>query len=424
MTPFDAGCAVSASLHIFTSAAVNYLPKVRTLCHSLRRQHPEATIHLALADERPPWLSTNGEPFDSIIELHQLGIECWRGWAFKHTIVELSTAIKPFVLKHLLDLPGCETVLYFDPDMVLFSRVDDILGVLRHANLALTPHQNKPEQTIDAVIDNEIGSLKWGIFNMGFLGVRNSPESTRFAEWWAARTYHFCRAEVHNGLFTDQKWINHVPVFFDGVAIIKSSRHNVATWNLTTRHMTGSAANGFLVDGEPLGFYHFTGFDSGAHRIMALKNACGNASVQELIAWYETETAPARDDPVTRWPWAFARFSDGTPIDPAHRRLYRERGDLQSVYPDPFDAGGEKASFLSWCKSEGRLRYPELFGKNAPPPSISGAPRSRLTRPAGLRLLALLLSPFKGRALRGRIMRILRTEGLVGVARRVRGLHG
>jgi hypothetical protein len=40
---------------------------------------------------------------------------------------------------------------------------------------------------------------------------------------------------VANGLFTDQKWLNFAPVFFDGVSIIRSSRHNVATWNLTTR---------------------------------------------------------------------------------------------------------------------------------------------------------------------------------------------
>jgi len=39
---------VAETLHVFTSAAVNYLPKVRILCHSIRRYHPEAVIHLAL----------------------------------------------------------------------------------------------------------------------------------------------------------------------------------------------------------------------------------------------------------------------------------------------------------------------------------------------------------------------------------------
>ena len=94
-------------LHVFTSAAVNYLPKVRILCHSIRRHHPEAVIHLALADERPQWLRTEDEPFDSILGIERLGIPDYRNWTFTHSIVELSTAIKPFALKHLLQLPDC-----------------------------------------------------------------------------------------------------------------------------------------------------------------------------------------------------------------------------------------------------------------------------------------------------------------------------
>jgi len=144
---------VAETLHVFTSAAVNYLPKVRILCHSIRRYHPEAVIHLALADERPQWLRTEDEPFDSILGIERLGIPDYRNWTFTHSIVELSTAIKPFALKHLLQLPDCGAVLYFDPDMVLFSRVDDILTTLESNNLALTPHQTKPEQTLDAIFD-------------------------------------------------------------------------------------------------------------------------------------------------------------------------------------------------------------------------------------------------------------------------------
>ena len=56
---------MSDALHIYTCAAVNYLPKVRILCKSIRQHHPEAVIHLALADERPAWLKAGGEPFDA-----------------------------------------------------------------------------------------------------------------------------------------------------------------------------------------------------------------------------------------------------------------------------------------------------------------------------------------------------------------------
>jgi hypothetical protein len=412
--------ATAPRLHVFTSAAVNYLPKVRALCRSIRAQHPEALIHFALADERPQWLTPQGEPFDSIIELPQMGIANWRAWTFMHSIVELSTAIKPFVLKHLLAREDCGSVLYFDPDMVLFSRVDDIVETLSASNVVLTPHQTKPERTLANVIDNEITSLRVGVFNLGFVGVRNTTEGMSFAEWWAQRCYEFCRAEIANGLFTDQKWINFAPIFFEGVSILKSPRLNVATWNLTTRRMEGSIAAGFKVDGLPLGFYHFTGFDSGAHRIMAIKNASGQPAVQELIAWYERETEPVREDPVNATPWAFGRFDDGTRIEPHHRWLYRERRDLQVAFPNPYETHSTKLTFLEWCRTEGRIRYPEYFAQGAeavyaPPPSHSGVSPTML-----LHLLALLFAPKTGKALRARLVQMLRREGLAGIVRRLR----
>jgi hypothetical protein len=413
--------SLGSTLHIFTSAAVNYLPKVRVLCRSIKRHHPEAMVHLALSDERPAWLTPEGEPFDSILEMSGLDIPALRGWTFMHSVVELSTAIKPFALQKLLARDDCRAVLYLDPDMVVFSRLDDILATLERANVALTPHQTKPETDLEHVVDNEITSLRMGVFNLGFVGVAPTAEGKRFAQWWADRCYHYCRAEVHNGLFTDQKWINFAPIFFDGVAIVKSSRHNVATWNLTTRVMTGDIEHGIRVDGEPLGFYHFTGFDSGAHRIMAFKNAPGNEALQQLIAWYDRETRPEASDPVTKTPWAFARFDDGTPILPQHRWVYRDRRDLQAAFPDPYATGGDELTFLEWCRTEGRIRFPEFFTGNSPAAWSPPPERSRVPVGMALRLFLLMFAPHAGRSLRGRMVNLIKREGWRGVARRISG---
>jgi len=405
-----------ASLHIFTSAAMNYLPKVRALCRSIKQFHPEAVVHLALADLKPEGFPGPGEPFDSVLPIDALDIPDWRGWSFMHDVVELSTAIKPFALAKLLDEPGCEKVLYFDPDMVLFSRVDDLIEGLATSNVAITPHQNKPETTLDAVMDNEVTSLRMGVFNLGFIGVANTDEGRRFTGWWADRVYYFCRGDVRLGIFTDQKWINFAPVFFDGVWIVKSSRHNVATWNLTTRRFTGSRAEGYRVDGEPLGFYHFTGFDSGAHRVMAMKNATGNRAVQELIEWYEHETQAGSKGPK----WAFSTFDDGTPIRTQHRLIYRDRKDLQAAFPDPYLTDTGTLTFLEWCDTEGRIRYPEFFASDASatPLSLPGG----MTVPPGAawRMFLLLFAPRAGRLLRSRLIALVRREGLGGIARRLR----
>lgn len=345
----------------FTSAATNYLPKVRKLCASIRRHHPEWEIALALADERSPRVDYAAEPLDRVLPLSGLDIPDRTRWAFFHTIVELATAIKPFALLELLADPQVDRVLYFDPDMVLFSRLDDLLADLDRSNLVLTPHLTVPETSLDAVRDNEIAALKHGVYNLGFLGVRNSAEGRRFARWWADRIYHFCVDDIPAGLFTDQRWVDLAPAFFDGVGILKNPRFNVATWNITQRRLEGGLEDGFEVDGQPLGFYHFTGFDSGAHGVMAGKHAGGNDALAGLIGWYAREARFDDADPAAAVQWAYGSYQDGSPIPVAHRRVYRMRQDLQDAFPEPFraEAGGLRA----WMEGQGPLEHPDLLAK-------------------------------------------------------------
>lgn len=356
-------------IYAFTSAALNYLPKARLCLGSLRRFHPEFKLVYALADRLPPGTAIAESCVDEVIAVEDLPELAAPGWIFQHTIVELSTAIKGAVLQRLLARPDCEAVLYFDPDIVLFSRLDDLVGELMAANLVLTPHQAKPEATAQRIVDNEICSLKYGIFNLGFLGVRRTPVGTAFADWWAERLRLFCFDRLEQGLFTDQKWLNHAPVFFDGVGVLKEPRFNVATWNITTRAMTGTAPDQIEIDGKPLGFYHFTGFDSGAHGIMAERNGAGNATLQGLIAWYREAIRVAEGDQLAQLPWAFGRYSDGTAIEPWHRRVYGIRANLRKAYRDPFDASdratGEFASLLAWLKARAALEFPGWCGDEA-----------------------------------------------------------
>ena len=66
-----------------------------------------------------------------------------------------------------------------------------------------------------------------GVFNLGFVGVRNCSEGRRFARWWAQRLLKYCHDDLPAGLFTDQKWVNLAPCFsrelvamdFDGYAV-------------------------------------------------------------------------------------------------------------------------------------------------------------------------------------------------------------
>jgi 2-polyprenyl-3-methyl-5-hydroxy-6-metoxy-1,4-benzoquinol methylase len=348
-------------IYAFTSAALNYLPKARLCLSSLRRFHPEFRLVYALADRLPIGTCLSEACIDEMLPVEDLGPPVSRSWIFQHSIVELSTGIKPFVLQALLERPDCEAVLYFDPDIVLFSRLDEVLDAARTSDIVLTPHQLDPDSRIEAIVDNEIGSLKYGIYNFGFFGVRNSPEGRRFAKWWGDRLFLFCQERLDLGLWTDQKWINHVPVFFDDVATLKEPRLNVAPWNLTTRAVAGESVESTTVAGRPLGFYHFTGFDSGAHEIMAAKYGGENPAVMRLVEWYQHAIRHTDNDALAKITWSYGRYSDGTAIAAAHRELYRHRRDLQAAYPDPFDgksdsgAGAAAGSYLGWLQHTGEF---------------------------------------------------------------------
>lgn len=419
---------MSSNVHVFTSAAVNYLPKVRMLFNSLRKHHPDWTLHLALADALPEDLDQSREPLDGITPADTLGIPDWKGWAFCHTITELATAIKPWMLEHLLSLSGeGGKVLYLDPDTVVFSRLDDIIEALDEASIVLTPHQTKPESNLAAVIDNEICSLKHGIFNLGFIAVSNTPTGRAFARWWAERTYYFCRDDIPNGLFTDQRWIDLVPAFFPDVAIMRSGRHNLATWNITTRDLSLDADGGYCVDGEPLGFYHFTGFDSGAHRIMAAKNGGNNPALQRLVSWYSDQTAPLASDPLSQHRWAYASFDSKAPIAVEQRRVYRSRRDLQTSFPDPYALDG----FEQWWLHRARAEYPALFQEQTRAQGLreltssltAGFLGSNPEAAGGLKASDLLrqaiADPRTGVSLARRGWEVLRQEGMRGIRNRL-----
>ncbi len=352
-------------IYAFTSAAPNYAGKVLALCESLRQHCPEIRTHWLVADTRDEELldELKDSAIDEIMFVDDFSSFGDRAWLFRHDIIELSTAIKPSVALTLLERTDCDLLLYFDPDQVVFSPLDDLLDTLRSASAVLTPHLLEPYGESKAVQDHEICALRNGIFNLGFLGVRDCSEGRALLRWWNERCREYCWGDWRSGVFTDQKWINFAPVFFPDVSILRSPRFNVAPWNINQRRLGGSFDEGFLVEGEPLGFYHFTGFDSGAHREVIDWYAAGNQAVLGLVQWYEQRTRVLTPD--VDLSWRLGRYENGDEVQAEHRRIYRERGDLQAAFPDPFRTSGDEMCFHDWVRHNGRIEYPELLAEAA-----------------------------------------------------------
>jgi hypothetical protein len=196
---------------------------------------------------------------------------------------------------------------------------------------------------------------------------------------------------------------------------------------LTTRQLAGDFDVGFTVDGKPLGFYHFTGFDKGDHHIMAAKNAAGNESVAMLMRWYEERISALGKDPLCRIPWFYGFFDNGESITLSQRVVYRERVDLQHAFPDPLSATG----YLQWWKKQAPREFPELFddrlsgaalqrlSSRLSPGFRAGGEEGEMISLAGL-LMHALKNPRTAQRLASRSVEVLRAEGMVGFLRRLK----
>ncbi len=333
----------------FTSLTWGYLSRGAVLARTLKRVHPDWVLHLLLVDEPDGSADFSGllSAFDEIVLARDLPIDGFRGWMFKHDVVEACTAVKGAMLCRLLE-GGADAVVYLDPDIAVFHPLDTTVRALGHASVVLTPHQVEPSDAASSR-DNEMASLKYGIYNLGFLAVRNDPAGHDFARWWDAQLRRECYDEPERGVFTDQKFCDLVPGLFRNVHVDRDPGCNVASWNLARRRLAFTADGDIQSNGYPLKFYHFTKI-LGAGETMTDRASVNNPAAFELVTWYRREirSEAAKAGPIPDW--GYGRFTNGLDIPKAIRVLYRERPDLMSYFADPFQAG--PGSFLEWLGRE------------------------------------------------------------------------
>jgi hypothetical protein len=328
-----------SEVHCFTSASYAYLDRVGILVETLRRHHPRWTFWLCLVDCEPPGFSVDlGQMgIDRVVRVAELQIPNLLSWIFMHDVVELCTAVKGPMLCKLLD-EGASKVVYLDPDIAVLNSLSEVEGLLDDCDALLTPHLLAPDVDLAAIADNEIGSLKHGVYNLGFIAVSATAGGKSLATWWRDRLLRFCFDDIPNGLFTDQRWCDLAPAFFPGVRILRDPGYNVASWNLSQRPISIGKDGKIRAAGQPLRFFHFTKFKSVGEQMLD-RYSGDRIEVYELMSWYRRQLAAhAVAGLPERW-WYYGVYADGTPIPWEHRRIYRDRNDLREQFPNPFRAG-------------------------------------------------------------------------------------
>ncbi|MCC2617226.1 glycosyltransferase [Aestuariibacter halophilus] len=331
---------------IFTIVSNNYLHYANTLFESVREHCPQADLVLGLCDKKTEKTFC---PEAEIIEMCDLPIEDIGRFIYQYSILELNTAIKPYVIEELMKR-GYDAVIYLDPDIKVFGTLDPMLALLQEHNVLLTPHLTNLLD--DGKLPDELGILQAGSYNLGYIGLANNTETMKLVKWWQRKLYKECVVDISRGLFVDQKWMDMVPSLFDGVYICRDEGWNVAYWNLNHRDVV-EKQNEFFVNGQPLMFFHFSGYSIEAKTLSKHQNRFAKAdkgpALVKLCEIYNECLLKHGIDEFKSIPYAFSQFADGTNVPDASRRLIKDDPAFDAIdFFDPKDCQ-KVHDFLNQC---------------------------------------------------------------------------
>jgi len=236
-----------------TIATTDRAGQSRIFARSARECHRDALLAVLVLD--PDGSSRVFEDlYDLVIPAEELSLDGLADMRFRYSIAELCFALKPWVIRHLLDRFGDEPIYYFDSDIELFTPLTEAEAALAHgANLVLTPHILRPG--LDQ--DREQALLRSGSFNAGFLAVGPGAQARAFVNWWCERVRTGCTHDRHEGTHGDQKWLELAPSICDGVAVMRHPGYNFAYWNAYERPLS-CIGGAWTAAGWPLRFVHYS----------------------------------------------------------------------------------------------------------------------------------------------------------------------
>lgn len=248
----------------FTICSNNYLAQAKTLADSLTEHNPEYKFIIGLVDELSDDIDYDFfHPYE-IVPIKDIGVnnEVFASIIEKYNIVELNTAVKASFFKYVFNrFEDLNYTYYFDPDLMVFDSLNELDSEFKESNILLTPHINTPIP-LDDSFPKENLFLNYGIYNLGFIGVKRDENALQFLDWWEERTLTYGFINVENGYFVDQLWINYVPLFFERVKILNQYGYNTAPWNLHERKDIDQREDGFyLKDESKLIFFHFSSYN-------------------------------------------------------------------------------------------------------------------------------------------------------------------
>lgn len=162
----------------------------------------------------------------------------------------------PAWMRHVLErVPIGTTVTKIDADCFLFSSPVALLAGDDTSSIVITPHRHGTKV-----------SSKYGIYNVGWVSIRNDRLGMSCVRKWEEQCLEWCFDKPDGKRYADQKYLDDWPLRYPDIHISTLSGANLAYWNVNHSNLS-IMDNKVLVDDKPLIFYHFSGLKKISDRV-------------------------------------------------------------------------------------------------------------------------------------------------------------
>jgi hypothetical protein len=234
----------------------NYLPRGLALHESLQRHRPSSRLWvLCLSEACYRALETLDLPDLMPIRLADFEAANPDVAATRSTRsqIEYYFTCSPAWKRYVLDRePGAEWLTYLDSDLFFFASPEPIYEEMKDASFGIIPHRFTRRLAHQE---------RYGIYNVGWVSVRNCEEGRKALGWWRERCIEWCYDYVDEAgdRFADQRYLNRLPGMFPNVHVIAHLGANLAPWNFAERRLEWRDGSVRIDGAYDLLFFHFHG---------------------------------------------------------------------------------------------------------------------------------------------------------------------
>lgn len=317
-------------MRIATIIARRELARARTLAESLQRYDPNL-MGVALVLDASNEDIEQVESFE-LLRPEDLMIEGFPQLAATLELNELREAMKPPLMRQMLEHSSSGAILYIDADSYVCGSLEDLERLAIEHGLLVWTRVDAPLPS-DGRRPNEADLRGWGLYDPGLFAIGAAHDHGGLLDWWGDRARegadHAAGAPPIERLTT-----------------IARSHHEIqdpalgaSFWNLHGRSVA-QAGDDVLLDGAPLRLFRLIDFDPENPSLLSDKQdrirVSDDPPLERLLCDYAERLMANGESLAREVPYAWGALPDGTRLDRRLRDMYalavEEVGLRRSVF--------------------------------------------------------------------------------------------